>query len=111
MASSLYISIPCTYENKTLTVKSLRLQGKGETPEQALIECIKNTPLYMSLVSAKFKSWIDFRHRSFMHLEIPYDAAIMKKINDLEPTCDEKKNSKVNKVIEPTQEEIFRFGF
>lgn len=112
MSSSLYISIPCTFDGKTLIIKGLDLQGKGDSPDQALLECIKNTNLYSPLMLSKFKSFTDFRGRDFRALEVPFDSAIMDKINEVEPTPETKKKIKrSNHLIEASPEEIIKLGY
>lgn len=106
-----YISIPCEYDNKVLVVKALGLTAKGDSPDQALLESIKSTPLYMPLMLAKFKSWVDFRGRSFMHLEVPFDAIILKKINDVEPYPAEKKPKSKSLIAELSPEEFLRHAY
>lgn len=112
MASSLYISIPCTFENKTLTIKALGLHGKGDTPDQALLECIKNTNLYTPLMLSKFKSFTDFRGRDFRSLEVPFHSTILETIHEIQPTPeDRKKIRKSNHLYEPTAEETLKLGY
>lgn len=112
MASSLYISIPCTFENRLLTIKGLDLQGRGDSPDQALLECIKGTNLYTPLMLCKFKSFTDFRGRDFRSLEVPFDSIILEKINEVEPTPETKKKiKKSNHLIEASPEEILKLGY
>lgn len=113
MASTMYISIPCTYENKVLTVKALGFEAKGDSPDQALLECIKSTPLYIPLMLAKFKSFTDHNHRSFQQFEVPFDNAILKKINEVEPYPEEKTIKKKSKSVlsETSAEDVIKYGY
>lgn len=111
MASTIYISIPCTFENKVLIVKGLGLEGKGDSPDQALLECIKNTNLYIPLMLCKFKLFTDFRGRDFRHIEVPFNTIIMDKISELEPLPGDRRIKKSSHLYEPTNEEILTLGY
>jgi hypothetical protein len=111
MEDSIYISIPCSYEDRILTVKGLKLSAKGDSPDQALLECIKNTPLYMPMMLAKFVSFTDFRKRTFMQIEVPFHATILKKINEVEPYPESTRIKSKSVLVEPSHEEKLKFGF
>lgn len=107
----LFIAIPCKYENNILKVKSLGFEAKGNSPDQALLTCIKETPLYIPLMLAKFRIQTDSLGRKFQYLEVPFDNLILKRISELEPTVEEKKKKIASSVETPTSEEILKWGF
>jgi len=109
----LMLSIPCTYENKTLTVKALGLKAKGDSAEQALLECIKSTPLYIPLMLAKYKTFTDHNGRNFEQFEVPFDNSILKKINETEPYPEEKsiKSKKKTALTDVDPEEVLMYGY
>lgn len=112
MAGTLYLSIPCTFEDKVLTIKALSLRGKGDGPDQALLDCIKNTDLYTPLLLSKFKSFTDFRGRSFRTLEVPYSSILLETISQVEPTPEDKKKIRKSKYLyDSTPEEILTLGY
>lgn len=111
MGSYTYISIPCTFEDNVLTVKALNFKATGETPDQAILECIKSTPLYAPLVLCEFKSFTDFRGREFMHLEVPYEASIIKKMTDIEPYPNEKNRKHRSLVTDVSAEDMLKYAY
>jgi len=113
MSNQLMISIPCTFKNKVLVINALSLKGIGDSPKEALLDCIKNTALFNALKAADFAQWSDFRDREFMHIEIPYDSIIMKKISEVEPLPEDKiaAKKKNSKLTEANPEEILHYGF
>jgi len=112
MSSLLYLSIPCTFENKVLIIKGLGLTSNGDNPEEALLECIKGTGLYMSLMLSNFKAFTDFRGRDFMALEVPYHEDILNTIHKTEPFPKDKiKLKKNSNLIDASPEETLKHGY
>ena len=112
MSNGMYLSIPCTYENKVLVIKALGFRGKGDSADQALLECIKNTPYYIPFLLAKFKFFTDHRGRNFAHLEVPFESSILTKINEIEPYPEDKlKKATKGLLAKPTNEEVLKLGY
>lgn len=111
MANTVHMSIPCEFKNGVLTVSSLNFEGKGETPDQAILECIKDTPFYALLIACEFKSFTDFRGREFMHLEVPFDAAIIKRITEFEPYPNEAKRKHKSLITDVSAEDILKYAY
>lgn len=111
--TTLYISIPVEYINKTLTIKALGFKSKGDSPDQALLECIKSTPLYIHLMLAKFVSFTDHRGRKFSHMEVPFSTELLTKINETEPYPKDKKKEIAAKshLAEITPEDVLKWGY
>ena len=109
--STTMISIPCEFKDNVLTVKALNFKSNGETPDHAILESIKNTPLYACLILCEFKSFTDFRGREFMHLEVPFDAAIIKRISDNEPYPREEKRKHKSLVTDVSAEEMLKYAY
>lgn len=107
----LTISIPCEYSNKTLVIKALGFKAKGDSPDQALLECIKNTVYYTPFILAKFKSYTDFRRRECMHLEVTFDSLIYDKLMQSEPVHVDKLKKTKSSIAEPTPEQMVKLGF
>lgn len=110
MAKKLYMSIPVEYVNKTLTIKSLALSAKGESPDEALFTCIKSTSLYVPLMLAKFKQEVDFRGRFFLYIEVPFESSILNKIYEVSPLPEDKKPTKRHLQL-PSPEETIKWGY
>lgn len=111
MKSSLYISIPCEYNNKQLVVKALGFKAKGENAKEALTEATKNSIYYVSFSDAEIVTWMDFRGRTFSHIEVPFDNIILDKINSIEPYPEEKKRKSKGTLTEPSAEEILKHAY
>lgn len=111
MSDTTHLSIPCQFEEGILTIKALNFKSAGDTPDQAILECIKGTPMYASLISCEFISFTDFRGRTFMHLEVPFDAAILKRINDIEPLPTEAKRKHKSLITDVSPEEALNFAY
>lgn len=110
MATTLYMNIPCNFENNTLNINCLGFKAKGNSPDEALLECIKNTALYLPLLLSKFKSHTDHRGRTFTSLEVPFNDIILKKINEVEPYPETAKRKSKGLLAEATPEEILKLG-
>lgn len=112
MNTELYIAIPAKYSNKTLTIKSLGFKTRGDTPEEALIECISNSALYESLILAKF-NYIEHRGKQHLQLEVPFNNNIYDKLIEIEPFPEIviKKKTTKSFLIEPSFEETVKFGY
>lgn len=112
--TALSIQIPCEYEDKVFTIKCLKLSASGDTAEKALLECIKSTPYYTGLKSAKVIQFRDFRGRDFTILEVAFSNTVYDGIVENEPFPMETKRKQLkanNSIVEPTPEEIVKLGF
>lgn len=108
----LMISIPCEYSNNILTIKSLGFKGKGNSPDEAILECIKNSVYYVPFLLSKFKTYTDHRHIDRMHLEVPFDSLIYDKITQIEPLPGDTRIKKSkSSIILPTDEQILKLGY
>jgi len=107
----LMISIPCAFENNILKVNGLGFKAEGDSPEQALLVCIKNTPYYNPLILATFTKFKNHRGREFMHLETIYDESIIKLINEVEPYPPEKPNKLKQKIETSTAQEVIDYAY
>ena len=106
-----YISIPCKYTNRVLTIKALGFKAEGDSPEQALLECIKNTALYIPLILAKFSSFTSWRGHKHLQIEVPYHSSIYDKIQEVENFPNEaKKKAAKTFISDPSAAEILKYG-
>ena len=107
MTTHLNIQIPCIFQNKVLTIKALHLQGTGESPEEALLECLKHTSYYAAFKHAKIIQG------SHMYITIPYNQDIYNAILDIEPLPGTLVKTKQFKSFleEPTPEQILKLGY
>lgn len=112
MALFSYILLPCQYSNQLLTIKSLDLQAEGDSPEQALLNAINSTALYLPLISSKFIQTIDWRENTHLQLEIAFDSSIYNKIITTEPLVNSSpKIKRQETIVEPDATDVLRYGY
>jgi len=112
MGEWVHISIPCKYVNRVLTIKALGFKAEGDSPEQALLECIKNTALYVPLILAKFSSFTNWRGHKHLQIEVPYHSGIYDKMQEVEPFLNEaKKKAAQTFISEPSAAETLKYGW
>ena len=112
MADLLYFSIPCSFKNQVLTVPALGFKAKGDSPEEALLECIKHTSLYIPLILAKFNCLVDAKRQISLQLEVPFHAAIYTKLQEIEGFTDTLKKKMNNSlIVEAAPADILKYGY
>jgi hypothetical protein len=113
MTERIYISIPTQYSNEILTIKALGLEGNGPSPEDALLECIKNTALYDLLIVCEFHYSNDTWGYEHLLLQVPFSTELYNKIIEVEPLPELSKKKKRNSslILEPASEDILKYGF
>lgn len=105
----LYISIPCRFVNKMLTIKALKLAGVGETEQLALHAAISHTALYDSLELSTIEHGTDKHNNPHMFIVAPFSETLMKEINRIEPTPENKISYK-GLLAQPSAEEVLKYG-
>lgn len=103
------MSIPCTYDNDTLTISSLNMQGQGWPREEAFFAALKSAPdLYAELCVGSIKE-----DKGRLVVLTPYSKKLYERILELEPLPEEKIIPKVKKdsLLKPTNEETLKYGY
>ena len=105
----LMLSLPCTYENSTLTIRCLRISADGSSAEDALFKAIKNTPeLYAELCSGRVVRDNKNRHE----LIVPHSEKLYNKIVEIEPSPESKKKAaRKDGVLKASAEETLKYGY
>ena len=107
------LQLPCTFQDNIMKINSLNLEGFADTPELALLECIKSTPYFLSLKNAQVVNFKDHRGRDFIFLEVQFTNLVYEAIMDIEPVPKVSVKSKQLKsfIIDPTSEEVVKLGY
>ena len=107
----LHIQIPCTYENETLRINALNLEGQGWPKEDALFNAIKSGKnLTEHLLLAQLKEVYSVRKDGALIIEVPYSDTLWKAIMKNEPLPKDAAKKK-SFIEEPTAEETILMGF
>jgi len=104
MVKSMYISLPCKFENGTLTVKGLGLNGKGEPKEEAFFNAIKAVPeLYSELCTSVVTD---------TSILVPHSKKVYERILELEPLPEDRATkAKKDGLFKPTSEDVLKYGY
>ena len=108
----LCISIPVKFQNKLLSIKALKLSGKGETQEVALLSAIKSTSMYSYLCDGEFETTLDKMNNDNVALIIPFNDMVLREIFKIEPLPEDKKVKKsFGLIVDPSSEETLKLGY
>lgn len=105
----LYIQIPASYEDNTLTIKALNLSAPGWPAEEAYLNIAKNSPdLYSGLILGKLVKKDD-KH----FIVLPYNDKVYSRILELEPLPEdaEKKRKKQSHLLDLSPEDLIKYGY